>query len=405
MSQDGITKSCPICSSRLNDQSGKTAKYVSYDCRRCGRFLVDFKLAATGWPSAYPEAKQIVHLLSGYSREKSDIATWTGLIGESQLAKFTADALPSIHRQFPKSIREKVHKLLLHLWRVTTYFGEVITQDASFDLSTSYSINPGEHYQIIELVKESGFLLHKSERLTVLALSASGFEEVERLRGSNLDSAKAFVAMPFDKGLRPLFDGPLSAGIAAAGYLPMRIDRKEHNDQIVDIMLAEIRESRFVVADFTYQSYGVYFEAGFAKGLGRPVIWTVRDDELERCHFDTRQYNFIEWKNGDDLAKRLNARIRATIGMGPREVSPEMTASLEQLTPEMSMQPTHKDFSAETIAAFEPFDRLKGIYQGCPNCATPARMFTYGACEDENESIIDRMQCPKCGWSEGHYRR
>ena len=32
--------------------------------------------------------------------------------------------------------------------------------------------------------------------------------------------------------------------------------------------MAEIRRSRFVVADYTGQVNGVYFEAGFALGLG-----------------------------------------------------------------------------------------------------------------------------------------
>jgi hypothetical protein len=73
------------------------------------------------------------------------------------------------------------------------------------------------------------------------------------------------------------------------------------------------------VADFTGERGGVYFEAGFALGLGRQVIWTVREDVLDKVHFDNRQYNFIVWKSSglDKFAERLGLRIEATVGRGP----------------------------------------------------------------------------------------
>ena len=53
-------------------------------------------------------------------------------------------------------------------------------------------------------------------------------------------------------------------------------------------------------SDFTGNRGGVYYEAGFAHGLGLPVIFMCRDgDEL---HFDVRQYNCIFWKP-DQLLK------------------------------------------------------------------------------------------------------
>ena len=47
-----------------------------------------------------------------------------------------------------------------------------------------------------------------------------------------------------------------------------------------------------MVADFTCEKGkvrgGVYYEAGFAQGIGIPVIWTVAKDSLDDVHFDTR---------------------------------------------------------------------------------------------------------------------
>ena len=59
---------------------------------------------------------------------------------------------------------------------------------------------------------------------------------------------------------------------------------------------------------------GVYFEAGCAMGLARPVIWLCRDDDFANVHFDTRQYNHIVWTTPEHLRRSLNDRIQATIG-------------------------------------------------------------------------------------------
>ena len=94
---------------------------------------------------------------------------------------------------------------------------------------------------------------------------------------------------------------------------PVRVDLVPHNDNIIDKIIAEIRTCQFMVADFTGQKAGVYFEAGFAKGLGRRVIWTCREDDFENVHFDIAQFSHIIWKDPRDLRTRLAARIRATI--------------------------------------------------------------------------------------------
>src|SRR6478672_5340023 len=54
----------------------------------------------------------------------------------------------------------------------------------------------------------------------------------------------------------------------------VRPDRVEHNDNVNDRIISEIRSCQFMVADFTLHRNGVYFEAGLASGLGRPVICT-----------------------------------------------------------------------------------------------------------------------------------
>lgn len=64
----------------------------------------------------------------------------------------------------------------------------------------------------------------------------------------------------------------MEPAIKDAGYDAKRIDTVHHNNRIHDEVIAMLRRSKFVVADFTGQRGGVYFEAGFALGLGLQVI-------------------------------------------------------------------------------------------------------------------------------------
>ncbi len=113
----------------------------------------------------------------------------------------------------------------------------------------------------------------------------------------------------------------IEPAIKDAGYKPLRIDQKEHINKIDDEIIAEIRRSRFLVADFTHgvdgARGGVYYEAGFAHGLNLPVIFTCREDAVEELHFDTEHYNHIVWTTPADLREKLTNRILAVIGEGP----------------------------------------------------------------------------------------
>ena len=119
--------------------------------------------------------------------------------------------------------------------------------------------------------------------------------------------------MSFDRSLDPAWTDGLKPAIEDCAYTALRVDGKEHNEKICDVIVAEIRKSKFLVADFTLHRNGVYFEAGMMMGLGRPVIFTCRKDEMPNVHFDTRQYNHIEWETPAELRERLKRRIQASI--------------------------------------------------------------------------------------------
>ena len=152
------------------------------------------------------------------------------------------------------------------------------------------------------------------------SVTVDGYSEIADLE-LNTDSSQAFVAMWFDGSMEGAYQDAIEPGIRDAGYNPLRIDRKDHINKIDDELISELRRSRFLVADFTHgpdgARGGVYYEAGFAHGLGLPVIFTCRQDCLGTLHFDTSHYNHLVWGDHAELRTILTNRILAVIGEGP----------------------------------------------------------------------------------------
>jgi hypothetical protein len=173
---------------------------------------------------------------------------------------------------------------------------------------------------------ESGFMLEsvlceemgllKSPSQSQYQISAKGLLYLEGRRETI--SSIGFCAMWFNEEVLPLWKEVIEPAVVAAGYDALRIDSKEHNGKIDDEIMASIRASKFLVSDFTGERGGVYYEAGFAHGLGLPVIFMCR--EGTELHFDVRQYNCIFWSTDklEDAQMRLKNRILATLGQGPK---------------------------------------------------------------------------------------
>ena len=241
------------------------------------------------------------------------------------------------------SVSERIDQILLFLYSKTPKPGDGI--DLNLDPKTDSHATPQtETYYQLLMCSESAnwsdlnFMLehlinrelirkrsHVGDSLTYV-IEIPGFERIEHLKRAAPDSDQVFVAMWFDKQLIPVFEDGFKMAIQDAGYKPLRIDIGQHfSEKICDRIISEIRRSRFVVADFSKGRKGargsVYYEAGFAHGLGREVIFTCREEDTDDLHFDTRQYPHIVWKAPDDLRRNLADCIIARIGYGPHRDS------------------------------------------------------------------------------------
>jgi hypothetical protein len=142
-------------------------------------------------------------------------------------------------------------------------------------------------------------------------LTAEGLDYIDPTSAGGV-RGYVFVAMSFDRSLDEAFDLGIKPAIEKDCQLDKaeRVDKEHHNEKICDKILADIRRCQFMVADYTQHKGGVYFEDGFALGLGRTVIRCCRDDDFN-FHFDTRQYPHIKWNTPADLRRQLAEKIQA----------------------------------------------------------------------------------------------
>jgi hypothetical protein len=99
------------------------------------------------------------------------------------------------------------------------------------------------------------------------------------------------------------------------GYELFRLDDEPKAGSITNRMRVAIKESKFVIADLSYENRGAYWEAGFGEGLGKHVIYSVNESTLDKDHhFDVQGQQAVIWTadNMDKAAQDLEACVKAT---------------------------------------------------------------------------------------------
>lgn len=258
------------------------------------------------------------HLLSSYLR---DLPAVDGedfeCIDETNVERL-ADSVSEV------PLVDRFDRLLYVLCERTPTFGSRSFFSYLMDWPLIRAVGPAEASAMVKALKADGLLVADGPDGIAVPPTPTrkAFDRYSELQKTGPMSQQAFVAMAFAPEYDAVWLSVIKPGILAAGYRPFRVDQKEHADKVDDLIIAEIRRSRFLVADFSGQRGGVYFEAGFAHGLARPVIWMCRDDEKDKLHFDTRQYNHILYLDHADAQSKLRNRIVAVVGEGTYNQSP-----------------------------------------------------------------------------------
>lgn len=305
---------CPVCGLECEVKNYDGRDTYTYHCARCAPYSITFEaMKALEMFSSTDKA-----IVSGYLREKT-------VIGEPR-ACLTSELIEHIPEQVvPKSVPSKADRLLLNLSRMVKSPEDVIEVNTKTDYSLAYATSPSEVWYYLRWLREKGYLSAGTDSLTggvyKCRLSIDGWTRVSDLEFTSLETDRVFVAMRFSPEMTEVYMDAIKPALEEAGYHPVCLVETDHIGLVDDKIVKEIRRSRFLVADLTYNRPSVYFEAGFALGLSRPVVWTCRRTDKDDVGFDADHFNILFWDTYTDLKNRLLNRVCASIGFGPRYIN------------------------------------------------------------------------------------
>lgn len=129
-------------------------------------------------------------------------------------------------------------------------------------------------------------------------LSLAGWELFDdELRGQ-FRGSYGFIALKFgDAILDPLLNEHIKPAIKTLGYDAYDMRDVARAGVIDNLLRVQIRDAAFVIVDLTHENAGAYWEAGYAEGLGKPVLYICEKSKFEerKTHFDTNHCTTVLW--------------------------------------------------------------------------------------------------------------
>jgi len=202
----------------------------------------------------------------------------------------------------------KLDKKDLYKLKIATY------EEATEWLKILYNAEliSGESFEILKNRRLSGLYVPTGYEYNV---TPEGWQKIDEIT-KNINSRMVFIAMSFGYKERAQLQEAIEIACKeAGGWNAITVDKTEFLGGISDEIIGMINQSAFVIAEFTENKHGVYYEAGYAHGRNIPVIYIIKNDDNEKkkLHFDTKHLNHITWDNYDDLKTKLVNKINAVI--------------------------------------------------------------------------------------------
>ena len=331
---------CLFCQDEKSNGQYTDGDKWHYQCPYCGIYEVTD--SARRELLANSECAMLLNHLASLTTERSLQGKKSFLLGTHPDPKRGMISYVDLLKEYPSDFREQHDRALLNLARLANYSPLCEIGDRGKDPTTLFCDSDQDMYSLLKILREEGYVdfndrnfLSGEVWIEKLFLTVDGFEYAVSLKKDISKRKRAFVAMWFSDEMK-LYAREVAKAIEQAGYEPYIANRDSYNGLIMNKVLNEISEARFLIADLTSISEkdsrtgvrgGVYFEAGYAAGQGLEVILTCREDVTSRIHFDLKQFLGIYWKEAEDgnllvgdfnFVEYLKNHILQTVGPGPR---------------------------------------------------------------------------------------
>ena len=312
---------CVVCKSALCMLIGSAGLKSRYECQVCGRYDASTSVLEDKLDTQNDHLTAIQRaVLSHRIREANDAGRETPFLQTYDVDDVIANGrLPTPAQQATNVIR---------------FIGDrvAVTGEALPNLSPSFHAvvgSPNRNFalRIAKQLRGSGFLdaidcteMHLPDEILVVDLTLPGWAEYEKERRGETSGGYGFIALKFgDSVLDPFVSDVIKPAVSTLGFDLVDMRDVAEAGVIDNVMRARIRDAAFVLVDLTHANEGAYWEAGYAEGLGKPVLYLCNNEvfEEEGTHFDTNHCTTVLWdpEQPEQFTKDLIATLRRSLGL------------------------------------------------------------------------------------------
>ncbi len=354
-------KCCYFCRETANFTKKDAGTWGNdYYCPHCGHYQITRKaIINLGRESIFRVLGASIAQGKKLAGQDDYILDWRDNQEEYKERHICIGEIPFLNN-YPNDYLEKLDRILINIGRKTNnspiipYIPDIHDFGLFFVEPPTYYYNKEEVYyesgkkynldrinNTISILCDLGWIrssdIIEDHKLPKIFLTIDGLKHLHELHNSTDNKTQPFVAMwfpekePYVEILQKYVDSITKATLLAGYSAPYIANRDKYNGAIMNKVINQIKESRFLIADLTCDKEegmrgGVYYEAGLAAGLGMPVILTCNKKAQGRVHFDLKQFNTIMWdidKDGIiradghpdmDFSEYVAEWIKATVG-------------------------------------------------------------------------------------------
>lgn len=302
-----------------------TGDGMRYDCPICGSFIV------TGSANVGP----LLQEGSDFTKVMRAVLSHRIRLANESLSN--GDDVPVIYSNTVGRMIEEDPRLPSPSQQATNairFVGEYVTKELApiDDLSPSFQavIGAANRRYAEKLVRElidrgiftgipSGDMQHPDAVIDV-DLSLAGWEAFEAEKRGKISGSHGFIALEFgDVELDEFLRDVIKPAVSQLGFELVDMRDAAQAGVIDNVMRAKIRDAAFVLVDLSHGNRGAYWEAGYAEGLGKPVLYICKKSVFEEkgTHFDTNHCTTVMWNSGESepFTSELTATLRRSLNL------------------------------------------------------------------------------------------
>lgn len=311
---------CPICTSPFCEVKQQQGDKTTFECAACGKFAVSGSALQSSLDVDNPALTSVKRAALSHRLRSATDNGQEPFLTTYELDGLIADVrLPSAAQQATNLIRYVGDKI--------SASGEQL-RDLPHDIDTIIgSPNRDFSLRIAQQLVQRGVLdgqdaghLGSPHELIMLDLTLPGWELYEAEQRGRISGSYGFIALKFgDEVLDPFLRDVIKPAVSSIGYTLEDMRDAARAGVIDNVMRARIRDAAFVLVDLTHANAGAYWEAGYAEGLGKPVLYLCNRRVFAEhgTHFDTNHCTTVQWDetNPQDFAQELTATLRRSLNL------------------------------------------------------------------------------------------